>query len=240
LLSGFAWSAPPDGFRQVGDSPMRQGKLILGRDVSAALQKLASSLTISSSAILLAAYTLAASESLGLERLVLHLHSANRLDPLRMKSVTRLKSMSMVPFQRVSDRFTEVARSIYASVLVGYRHAQFPPGLTRSLLESPGLDCRAGFPFFLEFNDRRVIRDSLDSKRLLVPSPPSVGKASELPEGRVTITESHRTRLDPYLWLAVDGRSSGELVLTLDTNVFTDDQIVRTIGGLVENMKRAL
>jgi hypothetical protein len=118
----------------------------LGAEFTASLRHASSSLSTSTSALLLTSCALAASDTLELADLLLHPHCANRFDPPRMRSVTRLKSMSLMPYRRESQVISAEAKRVWRSALVAYQHAHVPPGEAAEIIR------RAENRLLVEFN----------------------------------------------------------------------------------------
>lgn len=238
IFEEFAGTSAKADFSGAADRPVRLGRVTLGSDFSETLRRVSRERNTSASSVLLASYALAVSENVTLDEFVLHIHTANRFDPTRAKSVTRLKGMSVMPYRRRSHGIEEEIKSVAASVLPAYRNSQFPPGPGPGTVESVGLSRRSGHPFFAEFNDRRIIPHGFDAELARSsPNSPDGDDSMSRAEG-ATVADSNRTTWDPYLCLAIDGAPSDGMSLELDTNILPDEKIVSTVVAFVERIMR--
>ncbi|MGW4905327.1 condensation domain-containing protein [Streptomyces sp. NPDC004270] len=204
--------------------PIRHGELQLGADFLTYVESAAKELVLSTSAVLLTLCARAASTVLGVDRLIFHLHCANRFGPPQDSSVTCLKSMSLMPYEAGAASFRDEARQTWKSLLIAHHHAQCPPA------EAEQLRSRVDHPFFMEFNDTRLISDRGDE------NPPTGNEpVRRLTDSAVTVVESNEVATDPRMKFSIgtDPYSSGSSV-TLESNFLTDDEMVRTIFAVAE------
>lgn len=204
--------------------PVRHGEMQLGADFLTRVESAAKELVLSTSAVLLTLCARAASAVLGVDRLIFHLHCANRFAAPQDSSVTVLKSMSLMPYEAGTSSFRDEARQTWKSLLIAHHHAQYPPA------EAEKLRSRVDHPFFVEFNDTRIISDRGDEE------PANVDGTVTCPsDSAVKIVEGGEVENDPRMKFSIgtDPDSSNSL-LTLESNFLTDDEMIRTICAAAE------
>ncbi|WP_344470679.1 condensation domain-containing protein [Nonomuraea monospora] len=118
--------------------------------VLTAAEQVAPASGTSSSAVILTAFLLATAQVLQLDHLGCYLHCANRSDPGRRDSVTRLKSMTVYGYSGGGPDFRAATREVFRGSLTAYRHAHSPGGL---FLDRLGVAAQEA-PF-VQFNDVR-------------------------------------------------------------------------------------
>ncbi|MGW4911721.1 condensation domain-containing protein [Streptomyces sp. NPDC004270] len=227
LLDKSAGSPDP---RSVPGTPvgrMRRGGLSLGAEFTASLRQASSSLSTSTSALLLTSCALAASDTLGAADVLLHLHCANRFDPPRIRSVTRLKSMALMPYRRESQVLSAEAKRVWRSALLAYLHAQVPPGVAAEIIR------RAENRLLVEFNDRRTLADEVEG------DPLGGADLTEYSTSEIDVIDSVRQAVGPHMGFSIDPRGNRlGLSVKLESNVLRDEEIVSTLTRIRESLQK--
>ncbi|GGY15925.1 condensation domain-containing protein [Streptomyces djakartensis] len=207
--------------------PMRRGGLSLDAGPALALARASQAMSMSSSAALLALCADAASEVLQRDRLIFNLHCGNRFRPALRDSVTRLKSMSLMPYERGTDSFENSANRVWKSLLVAHQHAQLPPGEAETILR------RSGPHFLMGFNDRRPIADGVGGQLL------GSADRTEYSDTSVTLVDSVAVSNSPHLEFAIDPNPGcAGLSVKLESNVLEDDEIIWALTRIEERIRR--
>jgi hypothetical protein len=215
---------------------MRRGELSLGAEFTASLKRISNSLSVSTSTVLLTSSALAVSKTLGVADLIFHLHCANRPAPDQGRSVTRLKSMSLMPYRQASDAFSAEAKTVSRSALVAYRHAMVPQSECVEIIR------RAGYPFLVEFNDRRTLPGRSDRRTLPGKIKRDQLNDADIPDcatSKVDVTESTRRSIGPYIGFMVDPKVSLMGVsIKLVSNILRDEEIISTLASTRDSLQR--
>jgi hypothetical protein len=128
--------------------------------------------------------------------------------------VTRLKGMSLLPYDRGLRTADDEVQGVWRSLLTAYQHAQSPPEAAAEIFRE------ADDPFLVEFNDRRPIADEMGADL--------VGRAdpTDYSPSEVRIVDSERVVTTPHMGFSMDPEvGSLGMSVKLESNILSDDQI---------------
>ncbi|MFE7764294.1 hypothetical protein [Streptomyces sp. NPDC057438] len=219
------------------DGSVRHGGVSLGLEAQAALSSLSKRYSVSTSTLLLAAFALESSKALDLNDFLIMLHSANRFDPLRMRSVTRLKSTTLLPCRNEPSRrsFEQLAAEMRDFSMTAYWNSQLSPEIHVSLMDSRAAGWRTGNPLIMQFNDRRVLSEMPEEDS---SSPPS--DIPVFPDTPAVAPEAVRHSEDATLDLAVDPCvRTGGVALQLETNLLSEQGVTDLLSGIRKTVLKA-
>jgi len=217
------------------DESVYLGGISLGLS-SEQLEAVARGFSVGVPSLLLASYTMAVSAALDLDAFLVRLHCANRFNPARMRSVTRLKSTTTMPCTEPMRTWQEVAAETRELSLMAYQHAQFPPEEHVQVLDDVLPSWRDGAPLIVEFNDRRAIFDPAADT-----SPGAGVDLTPFPDHPVVSLEPIRRAAQPFMGLAIDPcLRTGGAALKLETNLLSPEMIEDFLSGIRERFAREL
>jgi hypothetical protein len=131
-----------------------------------------------------------------------------------------------MPYRQESYDFSAEAKRVWRSALVAYMHAQVPPGEGAEIIRG------AEHPFFVEFNDRRMLADRVDG------DPLGAADLTEYSTSKVDVVDSVRQSGGPYMGFSVDPQAGlTGLSVKLESNILRDEEIVSTLTSIRESVQ---
>ncbi|WP_405847081.1 condensation domain-containing protein [Streptomyces sp. NBC_01518] len=210
---------------------VHSGGISLGLS-SVQLEDVAKRLSVGTPSLLLAACARTISASLDLGAFLVRVHCANRFNQKRMRSVTRLKTTTTMPFTEPGGTLRQVAAETQELSLVAHHYAQFPPEKYVRVLDDVLPDWRVGAPLIVDFNDRRVIFDPA------VNTSPGVGvDLTPFPDHPVVTSEPVRRTSEPFLGLKIDPcLRTGGAAVKLETNLLSRQKMEDYLSGIRDQL----
>jgi hypothetical protein len=101
---------------------------------------------------------------------------------------------------------------------------------------------RAGYPFLVEFNDRRTLPGRSDRRTLPGKIKRDQLNDADIPDcttSKVDVTESTRRSIGPYIGFMVDPKVSLMGVsIKLVSNILRDEEIISTLASTRDSLQR--
>ncbi|MDQ7905947.1 hypothetical protein RB614_15650 [Phytohabitans sp. ZYX-F-186] len=219
----------------VVDGGTMRSVLWSAESVVTAADEIARRSATSSSGVVLTAFLLATTKTLGLDAIGCYLHCSNRADLERRASISRLKSMVIYAYSPGGADVQSAMRAGFRGSLTAYRHAQ-----------SPGLQFLARLGMspdeapFIQFNDKRSVVP------VTGPADPALSAGIEAtaadPDKPVIIEnqpfESHAD--EPMLKFSVELLAGSRAsAFVIETNILDRDGIFLLMGRMQDVLAAA-
>ncbi|MFI7644235.1 hypothetical protein [Nonomuraea sp. NPDC049400] len=180
----------------------------------------------SSSAVIFTAFLLATAQVLRLDRLGCYLHCANRSDPGRWDSVTRLKSMTVYSYSAGRPNFRAATREGFRGSFTAYRHSHSSGGLFLDRLGVAAQDAP-----FVQFDD---VRPFVAAPGPSEPSGPSEPAGQAATAGLAAPGEPAITEIPP------EDAHNPVAVLALDVGLFVGAGPLEGAGSPILRLENLL